>query len=105
MGWWLFLDDEREPVGEANWVVARSFEEAKILVMLNGVPDFITFDHDLGYDSKTGSDFATWLIDHMLDNDMRFPLKFTYEVHSQNPVGSNNIKSKMDSALKHIGME
>ena len=104
MAWWLFLDDERFPVSD-GWLIARSFESARDLVLEKGLPEFISFDHDLGRESKTGSDFAQWLIDHMLDNGLRFPLKFSYQIHSQNPVGSVNINGKMEGAIKHIGWE
>lgn len=102
MGYKLFIDDERFPVG-TGWVIARCFIEAKIIVSLDGIPDYISFDHDLGPDGLSGADFANWMIDHMLINEMLFPASFDYYVHSQNPIGADNIRGKMDAALRHIG--
>ena len=104
MSYRLFIDDERFPVGN-GWIIARGFTEAKIIVSLDGIPDYISFDHDLGLDSQTGADFANWLIDHILINELLFPASFDYYVHSQNPIGAENIRGKMDAALKHIGRD
>lgn len=100
--WKLFLDDERDPIGD-GWSIARSADSARALIIEQGLPRFISFDHDLGY-GDNGSQFVTWLIDHMIDNGLRFPTDFSYVIHSQNPIGYGNIQSKMDSALKHIGV-
>jgi hypothetical protein len=56
----LFLDDERFPIGD-NWEIVRSYEEAVEFVLNNGLPRFVSFDHDLGTE-KTGYDFAKWLL-------------------------------------------
>lgn len=101
--WKLFLDDEREPVGD-GWTIARDADSARNLILSNGIPRFISFDHDLG-DGDNGSQFVSWLVDHMLDNAVRFPSDFSYMIHSQNPVGAGNIRGKMDIAIKHIGRE
>jgi len=52
---WVYLDDIRTPPRE-DWVIARDFEEA--IVESRGLPDFISFDHDLG-EGLTGYDFAS----------------------------------------------
>ena len=101
--WKLFLDDEREPIGD-GWTIARDADSARDLIRSNGIPRFISFDHDLG-DGDNGSQFVSWLIDHMLDNSIKFPLDFSYMIHSQNPVGAGNIRGKMDVAINHIGRE
>ena len=67
-------------------------------------PAFISFDHDLG-DGANGANFATWLINYMIDEGLKFPKNFDYFVHSQNPIGAANIRGKMDAAIKHIGYE
>lgn len=99
--WKLFLDDEREPIGD-GWVIARTAEAAQSLVVRYGLPRFISFDHDLG-DGLNGSEFVTWLINHMLTAGDKFPADFSYMIHSQNPIGAGNIRGKMDAAIKHIG--
>lgn len=106
MTWKLFLDDERD-IGviddNDNWYVARDFYDARALVIKQGLPDFISFDHDLGDGVETGADFANWLIDYMLNKSKKFPANFDYYVHSMNPPGAANIRAKMEAAIKHIG--
>lgn len=93
----MFLDDERQPVDEDDWVIVRSFAAATDYVIRNGYPDFVSFDHDLG-DGPNGHKFALWMIERDLDvGDM--PENFDYYVHSQNPVGASNIRSVMDAYL------
>jgi len=88
MSYKLFLDDERFPVDD-TFVIARSYDDAVQLFHLSGFPAYVSFDHDLG-SKMTGFDFATFLINQDLDND-NMPDGFTWYVHSQNPVGSQNI--------------
>lgn len=104
MSWKLFIDDERYPVHENEWTVARDFDDACFLVIKQGIPNQISFDHDLGQ-GPTGAAFANWLINYMLDNNIKFPKNFQYFVHSQNPIGAQNIRGKIDAAIQHIGYE
>jgi hypothetical protein len=104
MTWRLFLDDERFPVREDEWFIARDYDDATFLVIKHGLPVFISFDHDLGLGSN-GANFADWLVNYMLDHKLKFPTNFDYFVHSQNPIGAGNIRAKMDTAIKHIGRE
>lgn len=87
----LFLDDVREaPIG---FDVVRSFEEFTAYIEKNGVPDLISFDHDLGYNEssseKTGYDCAKWLLDngHTLKR---------WRIHSANPVGAERIRNLLE---------
>lgn len=101
----LFLDDEREPslrlsASVPNLIVCRSYDEAVQTVLSKGMPTHIYFDHDLGENSKTGFDFAKWLVDLALDNDIQTPIQFS--VHSQNPVGAANIKGLLMQFNKYI---
>lgn len=105
--WELFLDDERVPGSSyqkySNMNTARTFEEAVNLCKAFGCPVFISFDHDLG-EGKSGMDFAHWLIEKDLDTCGVFiPDNFSYDVHSQNPIGAQNIKSILNSYLKVRG--
>jgi hypothetical protein len=92
----LFLDDERFPIGD-DWNIVRSYEEAVEFVLKNGLPDVISFDHDLGTE-KTGYDFAKWLVEYIMDNDL--PV-FHFFVHSQNPVGKRNIEEYLNGFFSH----
>jgi len=45
----MFLDDERDPPEDGqDWLVFRSSSHAIGFMMIHGLPDFISFDHDLG---------------------------------------------------------
>lgn len=99
----LFLDDERFPIYSDKYDtrIARTVEVAMAIIKEKGLPIRISFDHDLGTDTGTGLDFAKALADYIMDNNLALPDNFSYTIHSQNPVGSANIKSFMESFLKH----
>lgn len=116
----LFLDDFRSPkdvpalrpIAPPNeWVVVRSYDEAVECVLKNGLPEFISFDHDLNDDhyaypnkthEKTGLTFARWLIDWIIDENVVVDNNFNFYVHSMNPAGAANIRSLMNSFLRTI---
>lgn len=87
----MFIDDVREPPSN-DYVVVRSSSEALDYIKNNGMPSFISFDHDLGGDDTTMV-FLRKLVDYWNGYDT-IP---DYVVHSANPVGSKNIVSFMDS--------
>jgi hypothetical protein len=108
----LFLDDTRN-APDFTWDVVRSYEQFVAHVQLHGVPDVISFDHDLGfehypfneespgkeipydtYKEKTGYHCAKWLIEN-------HKLPAQYIVHSLNPVGAANIHFVMQAGYKH----
>lgn len=90
MSYNLFLDDERIPKTKRDFVVVRSYEEAVSHVTKNGIPAYITFDHDLGENSLTGYDFTKWICDYIMSVNGEM---FEWNVHSANPVGAENINS------------
>jgi hypothetical protein len=77
------------------------------MVKTLGMPVAISFDHDLadahyiGAESKekTGYDFAKWLVDFHLDNNIT--PDFDYKVHSMNPVGAKNIQTLLDNFVRN----
>lgn len=105
----LYLDDIRNPKSD-GWEVVRSYDEFVVWITENGLPDEISFDHDLslehyGLTSKTdfltfkeyyetedreltGYDAAKWLCEYCWTNGLPIP---TWNVHSANPVGRDNI--------------
>ena len=116
-GWQLYLDDIRNPPNTEKFVIARTAQEAKDLVLEKGCPIYISFDHDLGYkvpESKdeiiivgpentteeTGYDFAKWLIEQDQNGIIEIPEDFSFNVHSANPIGAKNIHSILMSYLK-----
>ncbi|WP_434581556.1 hypothetical protein MLC52_05395 [Sulfurimonas sp. NW15] len=97
----MYLDDLRTPV-EDYTVVVRNYQEAYIVVKLFGIPNFISFDYDLGFDIKgkafkNGYDFAKWLVQQDIKKTHCFPDDFTFKVHSQNPEGSKKITTLLES--------
>ena len=127
----LFLDDIRQPKDAINlvpsnynkifwdndWSIVRNYREFVNWILSNGVPDLISFDHDLAdihYEvdfsdwdfssdqlgvEETGLDCAKWLVDYCVDNGSILP---KYIVHSANPAGRKNIQSYLDNANKHL---
>lgn len=128
----LFLDDMRDPEHsfeytreemfiKQKWEVVRNFDEFKKYIETNGMPVFISFDHDLAethytpehlwddYDKskewqdkqvhteKTGYECAMWLVDFCIDNNLQLP---NYYCHSKNPVGKDKIIGLLSSFKK-----
>ena len=98
---YLYIDDERTPSTDHEWVVVRSYNEAIDYLEANPCPSYISFDHDLG-DGPTGKDIATWMVRRDLNcepgNDY-IPTDFQFNVHSANPVGRDNIKAVLEGYL------
>lgn len=108
MSYFLFLDDIRDVkdvtwrnIPPGNWVTVRNYDEFREEITNRGIPCFVSFDHDLAdnhyggkYDEKTGASCARWLANYCFENNLDLP---KYEVHSMNPVGSENIRSILSS--------
>jgi hypothetical protein len=117
--WKLFLDDYRTATKVspyyADFITARSYDEAVKLVEERGAPIFVAFDHDLAdehyehtieykSDSEipTGMDFARYLVNRDMDERGKFLHDdFRFAVHSMNPAGAENIQKFMDSWLEY----
>ena len=111
----LFLDDIRIPKEvwdyttqkiylAKDWVIVRSHKEFAKWITKNGLPDFISFDHDLSdiqykknFKEETGYTSAQWLVDYCLDNNKSLPEFF---VHSMNPIGKEKINSLLNNFKK-----
>jgi hypothetical protein len=107
----LYLDDVRCPKTE-GWDIVRTYEEFVDWVTKNGLPEEVSFDHDLAeisYDSstysesfiyyeKTGYDAAKWLGEYCIDKKIPFP---KWNVHSANPIGKANIEAYINNVIKH----
>ena len=129
----LFLDDIRVPRASFDytkdeiyinqtWDIVRDFNQFIEHITENGLPELISFDHDLAdehytpskywhdyeaskkyqeqqnYKEKTGFDCAKWLIDYCMDNDLKLP---SYLSHSMNPVGRDNILGILNNYKKY----
>ncbi len=109
----LWIDDLRNPFlniegtvplesKHIEWVL--NFDQFTQWIERFGLPDIISFDHDLAdvYDNdrqeKTGMDCAKWLVDYCLNHQLNLPRHY---VHSANPVGAKNISTLLDNFNKH----
>ncbi len=100
MTWNLYIDDIRFPPLDRDWLVCRSTQEALDRIAYLGMPDFISFDHDLGGEDTTMV-FLRRLVNEVWDGVTPPP---EYQIHSANPVGAQNIRSFMDSWLKSMSL-
>ena len=104
----LFLDDLRTiemvyPQNEYNFVVVRNFEDFVTYIKLHGLPDFISFDNDLGEDKNNnllpdGYACAKWLV-YESGLDLA---NLQFKVHSANPVARVQIESLLNNYLKFL---
>jgi hypothetical protein len=129
----LFLDDMRHPSREmeymsmrigqkyheyANeeWEVVKDYHSFVRHIKGYGMPDLISFDHDLGYAhygitsekswedyhnredrEYTGYDAAKWLCIYCSENSIPLP---KYYVHTMNNVGYKNILDLLDNYVR-----
>ncbi len=66
MSYNLFLDDIRDPDNiypSEKWELARDFKQFKLKIEIDGIPDCISFDNDLGEGIPEGYDILNWMID------------------------------------------
>ena len=115
----LWLDDVRNPfkvkwmdlilegfpeLGDCEVVWVKDYDRFVRYIETNGLPEYISFDHDLGL-GKSGHDCAKWLIDYCytqkfdLNKDIVFP---QYQAHSKNPVGKENILGVLSSYKRYL---
>jgi hypothetical protein len=125
----LFLDDERMPkdvkwvdLPPVAWTIVRSYNEFVATIERDGLPQTVTFDHDLAdehyqeyhvahddkmltkgtfrYDKmkeKTGFHAAKWLAQYCVDKNLPIPV---YYAHTMNHIGKANIVSVLESAKR-----
>lgn len=122
----IFLDDARQVsdiiktpgkgpfnVGGGLWVITKSYDEFVGLISEHGLPEAISFDHDLSHEHyadqggkdgtidyskfkvKTGFHCAQWLVEYCKWKRAKLPL---WQVHSWNVVGAKNIKKLLTVA-------
>ncbi len=90
----LYLDDLRPTPN--GYLRVYSYKEFVKYILNNGIPDFISFDHDLGIE-ETGYDCAKFLVEYCLDHNLSIP---NFTIHSQNPVGKENIEKLLHNFRK-----
>lgn len=105
------------------WVI--NYDQFTEWITENGLPKAISFDHDLAeqhyvpsdlhldyeaskkwqednyqyYTERTGYDCAKWLVEYCMDRSQHLPI---YSIHSQNPVGADNIKGLLNNFERFI---
>ena len=90
----LYLDDQRKlftrypDANVSEWVIAKNYVEFVEVIDHRGIPEFVSFDFDLGVrpnpasvGKKTGLDCAKYLFDVCMDEGLRLP---KWKVHSAN---------------------
>lgn len=98
----LYLDDERTPKTDKNWVVVRTPSEFKQTIEKMGVPSLMSLDHDLGTE-ESGYDCLKWFVEKCIEYDIH-PDKVTIHAHTANPVGRVNIEKYVESWKKHASI-
>lgn len=126
----LYLDDLRVPKDsfsytknpiytDLEWIIVRTYDDFVKYVTINGLPEIVSFDHDLAdehyhtdmyegtliysrhyenFVEKTGYDAVKWLVDYCIDNKKNFP---KWYLHTMNPAGKENMKTYILNYLKH----
>lgn len=108
----LFLDDLRTvkmvylEKEETDFVIVRNFKSFVKAILEKGLPEFISFDNDLGLGpngdvAPDGYASAKWLV-YESNLDLR-SLKFY--VHSANPVAKVQIESLLNNYIKHLNQD
>ena len=105
----LFLDDLRtidmvyDKSTENDFNIVRSYDEFVHYIQTHGLPEFISFDNDLGLDTHgevapDGYAAAKWLVyESGLDLS-----KLTFKVHSANPVAAEQIRGLLTNYINFI---
>lgn len=109
MSYKLFLDDIRtvdmvyENWTDQDFVIVRNFEDFKKVILTNGLPNYISFDNDLGLDNEgviapDGYAATKWLV---YESGLNL-INLKFYVHSANPVASIQIQSLLDNYIQHL---
>ena len=128
----FFLDDIRNPedvykytklsIYLEDWLIVRDYDSFIRAILYHGIPDTISYVHDLGDlntpgTEKTGYDCAKWLVNHFYDKNpdweklgriQKKSLKFNFPsvyTHSANPIGSANIMGYVNNFLMNEGQQ
>ena len=107
MSYQLFLDDIRTiqmvypDAKDEDFVIVRNYEQFVSTILEKGLPDFISFDNDLGLDTRglvapDGYACAKWLV-YESELDLS-PMNFS--IHSANPVAAEQIRGLLNNYLR-----
>lgn len=105
----LFLDDIRsiemvyDKSMEPEFDIVRTYDDFVKYINKNGLPDFISFDNDLGLDKNgevapDGYAAAKWLV-YESGLDL---INLKFNVHSANPVAAKQIEGLLTNYINHL---
>jgi len=105
----LFLDDIRtsemiyDTTEAADFVVIRNYADFVKYIKQNGLPEFISFDNDLGLGENgelapDGYAAAKWLV-YESNLDLR---RLRFKVHSANPVAAQQIRGLLNNYIRFL---
>ena len=105
----LFLDDIRIPkmvydtIEAKDFIVVRNYADFVKYIKQNGIPDFISFDNDLGLDENgeiaaDGYAAAKWLV-YESGLDLR---ELQFKVHSANPIAAEQIRGLLSNYIRFL---
>ncbi len=105
----LFLDDIRtidmvyDKTFESEFDLVRTYDAFVDYIIKHGLPDFISFDNDLGLDddgalAPDGLAAAKWLV-YESDLDLR---NLQFKVHSANPVAAEQIRGLLGNYIRFL---
>jgi len=105
----LFLDDIRtiemvyDQSMESEFDIVRTYDEFVDYIKTKGLPEFISFDNDLGLDENgaiapDGYAAVKWLV-YKSGLDL---INLKFKVHSANPVASKQIEGLLNNCIKHL---
>lgn len=91
---------------ESEFDIVRTYKDFVQYIEKNGLPDFISFDNDLGLDESgdvapDGYAAAKWLV-YESNLDLR---NLEFKVHSANPVAAEQIKGLLTNYIRHLKQE
>lgn len=115
----IFLDDERI-IQDVTWIDYTQWSGAYVISqssasrLISYIKHYgkyfdwentlFSLDHDLqdfdGEEESTGYTFIKWLVDFMVENEISLEY-LNVVVHSQNPIGKENIEKYISNAKLH----
>ena len=75
---------------EPNFVWVKNLQEFAKYIETNGLPDLVSFDHDLGVGLEKGAVCANWLVNYCKKTNQQLPKCYA---HSANPNGRRDINA------------
>ena len=112
MSYKLFLDDIRDVervfshTDTSCFITVRSYDKFLGCISKNGLPEFISFDNDLGVDKNgevtlDGYAACKWLV---YESGLNL-INLRYNVHSANPVAAKQIAGLLDGYIRFLKNE